>query len=498
MHGGAGGNSPAIIPFPAVTTARSIINTLVKPNTNIASSENTSVESHAVTTNNSNTPATKILPPYTKPATVYRWPQPEFAKFAAPVDLKAPRIKELLQMHTYMRPGGSATEKKFCNVYLRGLGCYRDEAGNYIVRIGGPNPTVLWSSHTDTVHRTEGKQKLTFGGGFLTLADDEKRRECLGADCTVGVWIMRQMILRKIPGLYIFHAFEETGGIGSRFIASKTPDLLKGINYAIAFDRKGISSVITHQMSRCASDEFGAALATALNTPGKFTTDDSGTFTDTANYTGLIPECTNISVGYWGQHGATECLDVGFADHLLNRMCSLDVNSLPVKRDPNASDEYRWDSYDGGYGYGYGYRSRGKYQAPSSTSHNTRGSSFRSTGVYDGDYTDSDELIDLVYLCKQYPGVVARFLLANGFTADDVEQDEVRATIESANIQKRPEIAEEDSGSDKAGEETEVLDLTQAIKSLEDGGLDCIPQEGEVEDLETGLRRTLGKDFIPY
>jgi len=251
-------------------------------------------------------------------------PKP-FAKAPSAAD---PAIAELLQMHTYRRPYDGKTVKKFCAKYLDTLpGISADKKGNRIVRIG--TAPVLWSSHTDTVHKSDGSQKLLYGNGLLYL-DEKSDSNCLGADCTVGVWLMRQMILRNIPGLYIFHHGEEVGGIGSSYISDKTPELLTGIDYAIAFDRKGTTSVITHQFSRCASDTFGKALAAEIGP--EFKCDDSGTFTDTANYTDLVPECTNISVGYFNQHTASECLDVSFAAYLLNRICALDVAALPVSR----------------------------------------------------------------------------------------------------------------------------------------------------------------------
>jgi len=123
-----------------------------------------------------------------------------------------PMMRELLMMHTYCRPSGSATEAKFCALYIDSLpGCTTDEAGNRIITVpmaNGAAPRVLWSSHTDTVHRVEGIQKITYGDGIIGLPVGSTS-SCLGADCTVGVWLMRQMILRGAPGLYIFHAAEE-------------------------------------------------------------------------------------------------------------------------------------------------------------------------------------------------------------------------------------------------------------------------------------------------
>lgn len=360
----------------------------------------------------------------TKPATTYPYSytsyykSPVRADFTQRADLEAPHIKELLQMHLYRRPAGSATEKKFINVYLRSLkGAKMDAYGNIIVRVG-KKPTVLWSSHTDTVHRTEGRQRIEIGDGILTLHSEEKESSCLGADCTVGVWMMRQMILRKIPGLYIFHREEECGGGGSRYIATKTPELLAGINHAIAFDRMNVGSIITHQGTRCASNKFALALAEALNTPGNYKPDDGGTFTDTANYTDLVRECTNISVGYYSQHTRAEAQDVDFADHLLNRICALDTTTLPVEREVT-DNESAWGDYDFSQYYGakYDRQNSGRFLGGASTvtatTTTTVGRYSRTPAKY--------AMEELIELCERYPSLVARFLDHEGYTGHDIE-----------------------------------------------------------------------------
>lgn len=239
--------------------------------------------------------------------------------------------RELLEMHAYCRPAGSRTEAAFIARYLDSLpGVRIDKAGNRIARIG--TAPVLWSSHTDTAHAKDGAARLSYGGGLLTLAPGEKA-SCLGADCTVGVWLMRHLYLARVPGLYIWHAAEEIGGIGSDHIARETPDILAGIQWAIALDRRGTGDVITHQGGvRTASESFTNALADALG--DDYAPDDGGTFTDTANYAHLVPECTNISVGYYQAHTARECLAVDHAVQLLGKLRRLNVAALPVARDP--------------------------------------------------------------------------------------------------------------------------------------------------------------------
>lgn len=239
------------------------------------------------------------------------------------------------QMLTYRRPAGSKSERNFINRFIKPLEVEVDAFGNLWKRIG--TAPVLWSSHTDTVHSHGGKQALDIGeDGWITAPQSN----CLGADCTTGVYLMREMILRGVEGLYVFHRAEEIGGQGSSWIAKNNPGLLEGIKFAIAFDRKDIASVITHQFTRCCSDAFADSLIAQLDP--SFFKDDGGTFTDTANYVDLIPECTNLSVGYFSQHTKHEKQHVGFALWLLDKMCNLDVSKLVSVRDPKAIDPDDW------------------------------------------------------------------------------------------------------------------------------------------------------------
>jgi hypothetical protein len=249
---------------------------------------------------------------------------------------------DFIEMIRYKRPDGSKSESKFINRFLRPLGCDVDDAGNRFLRVG--KSRVLWSSHTDTVHTKDGKQDIAISGDHIKLRHGETSN-CLGADCTTGVWVMREMIMAGVPGLYVFHAAEECGGVGSRFIAHETPKLLDDIDHAIAFDRYGTTSIITHQAGgRCCSDDFVVSMNAALG--GGFKADDGGSFTDTASYTDLVGECTNISVGYYGQHGSKETQDWKFMLKLRERMIGFDASKLVSKRKPGEVEPMKWH---GGY-----------------------------------------------------------------------------------------------------------------------------------------------------
>ena len=292
----------------------------------------------------------------------------------AVIELKPPveivgEAETFVEMLEYKRPAGSKAEKRFIQRFIRPLGAEPDAHGNYWVVIDRPiggagtgalNPVsepsrVLWSSHTDTVHSTGGQQQIYIDDGNL-FSDSE----CLGADCTTGVWIMRQMILAKVPGVYVFHRSEECGGLGSAAIAKRGDDRLKGLRFAIAFDRKGTNSIITHQWSgRCCSVEFAESIAPML--PGRYVQDATGSFTDTANYTDIIPECSNLSVGYYNQHTHLETQDVRFALDLAAHMKKFDETRLVCKRDPSVSDFGDWGGRWSGGTY-YSSRSSSPYQ----------------------------------------------------------------------------------------------------------------------------------------
>jgi len=242
---------------------------------------------------------------------------------------------ELLRMLTYRRPYGGKTVDQFCAEFIDHLtGIEIDNFGNRILTVGD-NPSILFSSHTDTVHFSDGRQKIIvdqFSG--LVYKDDDQP---LGADCATGIYIMLKMIDAKIPGLYIFHAGEEIGGLGSAWIVDNNPTLLDNIDRAVAFDRKLDCSVISEQSSgRCCSNVFASSLAIKLG--GNFAVDNTGVFTDTANYIDLVAECTNLSVGYDCEHTAAEYQDLSFLDQFIPTLIALDWDSLPVERDPAATD----------------------------------------------------------------------------------------------------------------------------------------------------------------
>lgn len=245
-------------------------------------------------------------------------------------------------IHSYCRPHNSQSESDFIAKFIDIIpGIEIDGYGNRMVQIGESD--ILWSCHTDSVHKAKGRQNVIVVDGVMRLKNQDKGY-VLGADDGAGVWLCLEMIKHKIPGLYVFHRAEEIGGLGSGYIADHTPSLLSNINFAIAFDRKGKDSIITHQGFRCCSDSFAYDIAGKIPLNG-FKLDDTGTFTDTANYAHLVSECTNISCGYETAHSRFETLDIDYLISLRDALLKADFSSLVFHRD-NTADEIESYPYD--------------------------------------------------------------------------------------------------------------------------------------------------------
>mgnify|MGYP003450898835 CR=1 FL=1 len=255
-------------------------------------------------------------------------------------------ISELVEMLGYCRPAGSETEEQFIDKFLDPLDVMYDEYGNVWKEIGD-KPKIMWSSHTDTVHKNQGIVPILIDGNTARV-NPKSGASCLGADCTTGVWLMMEMIRKEVPGVYIFHRAEEIGCQGSDYIAKTYTSFLKKLEACIAFDRYGTTSVITHQMGqRGCSEKFAGSLIQQL--PG-FKTDNGGSFTDSYTYFDLIPECTNLSVGYYSQHGMKESQNLSFAQQMRDWMVEIDPTKFIIDRDPSIVEYESYKSYYGGVG----------------------------------------------------------------------------------------------------------------------------------------------------
>jgi len=259
----------------------------------------------------------------------------------------------------------------------------KDSAGNYYHIIGN-NPTTMFTGHLDTVGGD--KPITTIEENGLIKSDG---KSILGADDKAGVVILLYMIEKKVPGFYLFPVGEEVGCVGSGKLSKylmenfekqsikinnedieidfPKEDIYKNIRKVISFDRMGYTSVITHQLDqRCCSDEFGKALSKEFNKHGfDFDLDDSGVYSDSAEFVDIYPECTNISVGYFAQHTNEETQDIEFLESLCEACTKVNWDNLPIVRNPK-DVEYldNYYNYWGGRGSGKkhsGYNQRHQY-----------------------------------------------------------------------------------------------------------------------------------------
>ena len=279
---------------------------------------------------------------------------------------------KFLQLTSRTYPNGTE-EQLFPILHSTVEGLQTDEFGNLFIKIGESD--VMFTSHLDTA--TSALSQVTHVFEENIIKTDGK--SILGADDKAGVTVMLYMIKNKIPGLYYFFLGEEVGCIGSKKVAEvQKKEKIEGINKVISFDRRGTSSIITHQTSRrCCSEAFGEALSKQLNdVESTFTykNDDTGVLTDSVQFISIYPECTNISVGYYSEHTFSERQDIDHLTKLAEACLKVDWTSLPVERDFTKTEYKTYTSTYGGYygggwddEYSYGYSSRSKTSSWNST-----------------------------------------------------------------------------------------------------------------------------------
>lgn len=263
------------------------------------------------------------------------------------IEIFEDHFTQLVEMLSYKRPHASSSEAEWIERFILPLAqlpqvdeMFSDFAGNIYAKIAGGSKT-LFTAHTDTVHKDAGRQEVWVD--VSNVAFVEPKEGCLGADNAVGVFLLTELIKAGKPCWIQFTRGEERGGIGSGDAAESYPDFFKQFDCAIAFDRKATKSIITHQMvGRTCSSEFGTALAELLGMGHEL--DPTGSFTDTANYAHLIPECTNVSAGYYNEHSSKETLDIDYVLELRGNLLAINWGdvTLPVSRDPSVVESRSW------------------------------------------------------------------------------------------------------------------------------------------------------------
>lgn len=323
-------------------------------------------------------------------------------------------MKDLIEILTWCRGAGTRSEAEFVRRYIATInGIWPDEYGNYHLTLGGEDARILWSCHTDTVTRKEGRQNVKWLGKGLLGLHNPQIGQCLGADDGAGLWIMLELIKHNKPGHYVFHRDEEIGGLGSSWIAKNAYVIPDTIMAAIAMDRCGTQDIITHQgWQRTASNEFAKSLQAQL--PAGMVPDDTGVFTDTANYTDLIGECTNLACGYERNHGPQETLDTKYLMRLRDALLELDTSKLEYVRQPGELEYGGWSDYGHGY-YGSG---------SGTVADGVTRTRYPSLVEEDWDEVDEntppfDDIMSFEDMVRECPGVASRLMDELGVTREE-------------------------------------------------------------------------------
>lgn len=237
------------------------------------------------------------------------------------------------------------------------LGWEIDDYGNLYICIGKIS-TVVFTSHLDNVdYSPVNYNTVDISEDGIVSVNEKSESTCLGADDAAGLFIMMTMIANGVNGMYCFFLDEEIGCKGSSWAARNEPKMFEGINLMVSFDRKGYSSIITHQMGEnTMSIECATELAARLNQfdtdyskQHPFVLDDTGSYTDSNSFVGIIPNCTNISVGYFNQHTKEETQDLEFLQQISGVYSQVDWEGLPVGK-LQTIDYGNWPSlYSSGY-----------------------------------------------------------------------------------------------------------------------------------------------------
>jgi len=279
-------------------------------------------------------------------------------------------------------------------------GYFKDIHGNYYFQIG--TSKTAFACHLDTACKTQVNVFHKFDKNIISTDG----KSILGADDKAGMTVLLYMIHNRVPGLYCFFIGEEVGCIGSG--KASDDEWFKNYDRMVSFDRRGTKSVITFQSSkRCCSDDFAQALSNEFNKHSlSMEPDNTGVYTDSAEFTGVIPECTNISVGYYKEHTHLENQDIEHLTKICLASVKIDWESLPVKRDQSkveyksysygtynskgySSYDYDTKKYDSGYST---YDSwSGWDKSPSNAARAKRKKYHRDYGYYDDFYYEDED-----------------------------------------------------------------------------------------------------------
>ena len=216
-----------------------------------------------------------------------------------------------------------------------------DEFGNYYVKIG--DSRNMFVCHMDNVTRKAEKVNQILEGDFVKT--DETT--ILGGDNKAGVCVLSHMIDNNVPGLYYFFKGEEgtapEGGLwGSKRALKAYNDKFKNYDTCVAFDRKKYGSIISRQIAtNCCSNEFVNSITEEFSKHDlEYKKDSCGYYTDSAVFMWVIPECTNLSVGVFGEHTKKESQDLKYLAKVADVATKVEWSKLVIKRDITNQPNY--------------------------------------------------------------------------------------------------------------------------------------------------------------
>jgi len=203
-----------------------------------------------------------------------------------------------------------------------------DDFGNRYVIVGDGPHKHLFTCHLDTYPLLNISEQITIiADGDIIRTDG---RTLLGADDKAGMTVMLSMIQAGVPGIYGFFLAEEIGLLGSEFAAGDRTweELMKDVGAVISFDRRGTSSVITHQGGkRTCSIKYADQICNAFHMHGlNLKPDKNGSSTDSLSFfrANKQLQCTNISVGYGNAHSYEEFQDMAYLKKLCNAVIHME------------------------------------------------------------------------------------------------------------------------------------------------------------------------------
>ncbi len=222
----------------------------------------------------------------------------------------------------------SGSESDIFNIIEQFADLSYDSFGNGYVKIG--HSDTVFMSHLDNYCEKSQTVNHIIDHNFIRTDGTT----ILGADDKAGVTIMLYMISHQIPGLYCFFKSEEIGCLGSKAFKMEKFQMLSSYKKCVSFDRKGYSDIVICQNSiNTASADFANDLIEEIGKEFDYKICENGGITDSFNFKYLIPECINISVGYFQQHTFKENIDISFLTKLAKQCLKIDWQGLSAYRE---------------------------------------------------------------------------------------------------------------------------------------------------------------------